>query len=138
MMGFQSAPEQLFYDFRLEDHVPDDHLLRQIDRFLDLAEFRRELNPESGIQIQAELTIVQHAIFGGNYLWFAYFCQWAQCEGRKRFKETDPDLVALAKRLRYKSPKMGARKSLSKIGRELTKAGILNEWGLPFNHKSVR
>lgn len=36
MMGEQTAPEQLFYDFCLEDHVPADHMLRQIDRFLDL------------------------------------------------------------------------------------------------------
>ena len=25
---------RFFYDFRLEDHVPTDHLLRQIDRVL--------------------------------------------------------------------------------------------------------
>ncbi len=31
MMGEQARPEQLFYDFRLDDHVPADHLLRQID-----------------------------------------------------------------------------------------------------------
>ena len=41
MMGMQAAPEQLFYDFCLEDHVPDDHLLRRIDRFLDLRMFGR-------------------------------------------------------------------------------------------------
>jgi transposase len=38
MMGTQAAPERLFYDFCLEDHVPDDHLLRCIDRFLDLGD----------------------------------------------------------------------------------------------------
>ena len=43
MMGFQSAPERLFYDFCLEDHVPADHLLRQIDGFLDLSSVRGEL-----------------------------------------------------------------------------------------------
>jgi transposase len=32
MMGGQSAPAKLFYDFDLESHVPDDHLLRQVDR----------------------------------------------------------------------------------------------------------
>ena len=31
MMGVQAAPERLFYDFCLEDHVPCDHLLRRID-----------------------------------------------------------------------------------------------------------
>ena len=45
MMGFQSAPERLFYDFCLEDHVPDDHLLRRIDAHLDLSGVRRELKP---------------------------------------------------------------------------------------------
>jgi transposase len=45
MMGTQSAPARLFYDFCLEDRVPCDHLLRRIDRFLDLASARRELRP---------------------------------------------------------------------------------------------
>ena len=42
-MGTQAAPERLFYDFCLEDHVPDDHLLRRIDRFLDLGDVRQKL-----------------------------------------------------------------------------------------------
>ena len=45
MMGIQSAPEQFFYDFCLEDHVPDDHMLRQIDPFLDIGEVRAILRP---------------------------------------------------------------------------------------------
>jgi hypothetical protein len=40
MMGMQTAPAQLFYDFC---HVPEDHLLRRIDRFLDLEKVRTEL-----------------------------------------------------------------------------------------------
>ena len=44
MMGTQATPDRLFYDFCLDDHVPADHLLRQIDRFLDLASVRRELS----------------------------------------------------------------------------------------------
>jgi hypothetical protein len=35
-MRCQAVPAQLFYDFRLDDHVPADHLLRGIDRHLDL------------------------------------------------------------------------------------------------------
>jgi transposase len=35
--------ESLFYEFRLEDHVPSDHLLRRIDRFVDCSELRRHL-----------------------------------------------------------------------------------------------
>lgn len=45
MMGVQTAPPQLFYDFCIEDHVPANHLLRQIDRFLDLESLRQELKP---------------------------------------------------------------------------------------------
>jgi len=45
MMGMQATPERLFYDFCLDDHVPADHLLRRIDRSLDLASVRQELKP---------------------------------------------------------------------------------------------
>jgi hypothetical protein len=38
MMGRQQKqPEQLFYTFQLERHVPSGHLLRQIDAILDLS-----------------------------------------------------------------------------------------------------
>src|SRR5438270_11741906 len=45
MMGRQTAPARLFYDFCLDDHVPGDHLLRRIDRFVDLGVVRSELKP---------------------------------------------------------------------------------------------
>jgi transposase len=46
MMGRQSEDQaKLFYEFCLEDRVPSDHLLRKIDRFLDLSTLRRELAP---------------------------------------------------------------------------------------------
>ena len=45
MMGSQEAAPQLFYDFRLEDHVPADHMLRGIDRFLDMSSLRAEIAP---------------------------------------------------------------------------------------------
>jgi transposase len=46
MMGQQgSGQEQLFYSFNLEAHVPQDHLLRGIDRFIDLSELREHLAP---------------------------------------------------------------------------------------------
>src|SRR6185437_9921367 len=34
MMGHQSRGEALFYYFRLEDHVPENHLLRLIDKHI--------------------------------------------------------------------------------------------------------
>ncbi len=37
--------EALFYSFSLERHVPDDHLLRKIDRFVDLSGLRAQLGP---------------------------------------------------------------------------------------------
>ena len=38
MMGpRQEAQGALFYEFSLEDHVPAEHLLRSIDRFVDLS-----------------------------------------------------------------------------------------------------
>jgi len=45
MMGRQATPERPFYDFCLDDHVPCDHLLRRIDRFVDLEGVRQELKP---------------------------------------------------------------------------------------------
>ena len=46
MMGRQEAQQApLFYAFNLEGHVPADHLLRGIDRFLDLSELHQHLAP---------------------------------------------------------------------------------------------
>jgi transposase len=43
MMGRQVEQAALFYEFSLERHVPADHLLRSIDRFVDLGALRSEL-----------------------------------------------------------------------------------------------
>ncbi len=44
MMGpRQEAQAALFYEFSLEDHVPDNHLVRLIDRFVDLTSVRAHL-----------------------------------------------------------------------------------------------
>jgi len=46
MMGERRvAQEALFYEFSLERHVPDDHWVRSIDRFVDLSEIRAHLRP---------------------------------------------------------------------------------------------
>ena len=46
MMGRRQVEQAaLFYEFSLERHVPADHLLRSIDRFVELGELRRELAP---------------------------------------------------------------------------------------------
>ena len=46
MMGHRRVEQAaLFYEFSLERHIPDDHLLRSIDRFVEFGELRRELAP---------------------------------------------------------------------------------------------
>jgi len=45
MMGQTANQDQLFYEFNLEDHIPRDHLLRGINRFLDLSTLRQHLAP---------------------------------------------------------------------------------------------
>ena len=46
MMGERRVrQEALFYEFSLERHVPETHLLRHIDRFVELDGLRRELAP---------------------------------------------------------------------------------------------
>jgi len=46
MMGERRlAQEPLFYEFDLDRHVPADHLLRAIHRFVDLSEMREHLRP---------------------------------------------------------------------------------------------
>ena len=44
MMGqLSSGQDQLFYSFNLEDRIPTNHLLRSIDRCLDLSDLRHYL-----------------------------------------------------------------------------------------------
>ncbi len=62
MMGDRLVmQESLFYQFRLDDHVPADHMLRAIDRFVDLAGLRQHLASFYSVtgrpSIDPELTI---------------------------------------------------------------------------------
>lgn len=46
MMGERQVMQgALFYEFSLEEHVPSDHMLRSIDRFMDLGDVRAHLAP---------------------------------------------------------------------------------------------
>jgi hypothetical protein len=48
MMGPQQTDQAaLFYEFSLERHVPASHMLRKIDRFVDLSVVRSELAPSA-------------------------------------------------------------------------------------------
>src|ERR687890_1739589 len=62
MMGERLVmQESLFYEFRLEDHVPSDHLLRRIDRFVDCSGLRQHLasyySPTGRPSVDPELMI---------------------------------------------------------------------------------
>ena len=45
MMGTQRVEAQLFYEFDLDAHVPPNHVLREINRFLDMGGMREKLKP---------------------------------------------------------------------------------------------
>src|SRR3984893_14760792 len=46
MMGERrTVQDELFYGFSLERHVPDNHMLRKVDRFVDLSDVRAQLGP---------------------------------------------------------------------------------------------
>jgi DNA invertase Pin-like site-specific DNA recombinase len=59
-----------------------------------------------------------------------------RCEGRKPLRETRPDVVALARKLRRRKPK-GGQLSLRAVSKELAARGYLNERGAPYAAKSV-
>tara|TARA_R110002072_G_scaffold3318_31_gene24352 strand:- start:125 stop:1465 length:1341 start_codon:yes stop_codon:yes gene_type:complete len=91
MMGRLEAQENLFYRFRIEDHVPKDHLLRKIDWLLDFDAIRHELadlyshtgrpsvDPELMLRmllvgylygIRSERRLVEEAHLNLAYRWF--------------------------------------------------------------------
>lgn len=43
MMGSQATKRELFVSVSLDEYVPEDHLLRAVDRYLDLSDFRQKL-----------------------------------------------------------------------------------------------
>ena len=52
MMGpRQEAQSALFYDFSIEDHVPGDHVLRAIDRVIDLSSVRTHLTVNRRVKV---------------------------------------------------------------------------------------
>jgi transposase len=57
----------LFYEFSLERHVPTDHLLRSVDRFVDLGTIRAQLRPrysETGRPSIARELMIRMLIIG--------------------------------------------------------------------------
>jgi transposase len=71
MMGrLDDRQQPLFYDFCLDDHVPQDHLLRQIAKVLDLSEVRQKLPPyysNTGRQSLDPELMIRMLLFGYLY-----------------------------------------------------------------------
>ena len=58
MGQLSSGQERLFYSFNLEDHIPANHLLRNIDRCLDLRHYLADFySPIGRPSIEPELMI---------------------------------------------------------------------------------
>ena len=65
MMGQHDRSETLFYYFRLEDQVPENHLLRLIDKHISFEFVRRQLKAsysETGRPSNRSRTSVAHAV----------------------------------------------------------------------------
>jgi len=90
-MGHLDNEEALFYEFSFDHHIPQDHLLRQIDRFLDFSLIRSKLSahyshtgrpsidPELMLRmllvgylygIRSERRLVEEIHFNLAYRWF--------------------------------------------------------------------
>jgi DNA invertase Pin-like site-specific DNA recombinase len=64
--------------------------------------------------------------------------QGKRVEGRKGYRETNPELVRQAKRLRRKSPKTGERRSLRQVSEELAKLGYTTRSGRQLPAEQVK
>jgi len=110
MMGRLEAREpSLFYDFCLEDHVPHDHLLRQIAKVIDLNDVRQKLaayysamgrpslDPELMIRmlligyiygIRSERRLVEEVHLNLAYRWFCGLGLKGEVPERSSFSKT--------------------------------------------------
>src|ERR1700751_3469108 len=75
MMGHQKVEQAaLFYEFSLERHVPTNHMLRSIDRFVELGELRRELSAFYStigrFGIRSERRLCEEVHLNLAYRWF--------------------------------------------------------------------
>jgi DNA invertase Pin-like site-specific DNA recombinase len=61
-----------------------------------------------------------------------------KCEGRKSLAETQPDVVALARKLYRKNPATGQRRSMRDIAEGLAAAGFVNSKGNKYQITAVR
>ena len=61
-----------------------------------------------------------------------------KCEGRKSYKELNPELVREARRLRRRNPVSGKQKSYDRVARKLLKVGCARAKGTVFVATQVK
>ena len=90
MMGSQTgSQDRLFYSFNLDEHIPQNHLLRGIDQCLDLSELRKHLvdfyshtgRPSTDPELMIRMLIVGYCYGIHTMQSKSSFC----CSRRKQF-----------------------------------------------------
>src|SRR5256886_5842073 len=86
MMGHHSRAESLFYYFRLEDQVPENHLLRLIDRHVNFEFIRAKLKdaysdagrPSIDPELLLRMLLVGYlyGVTSERNWWKSYACIW--------------------------------------------------------------
>jgi hypothetical protein len=56
----QEAQGALFYEFSIDDHIPQDHLLRSVDWFVDLSGIRQHLTSHTGRPLIGPELLIYH------------------------------------------------------------------------------
>jgi transposase len=137
MMGQQPRTESLFYYFRLQDQIPEDHLLRLIDRHVDFSFVREQLkdyyspmgrpsiDPEVLIRlllvgylygITSERRLLEEVRMHLAYRWFT----------RLGFEEEIPDHSTFSKNRHGRFRQCGVfRKVFEEIVRRCQEAGLV-------------
>ena len=137
MMGQQSRTESLFYYFRLEDQIPEDHLLRLVDRYVDFSFVRERLkdsysstgrpsiDPEVLLRlllvsylygITSERRLLEEVRMHLAYRWFT----------RLGFEQEVPDHSTFSKNRHGRFRRSGVfRKVFEEIVRRCLKAGLV-------------
>ena len=150
MMGLQTRSESLFYYFRLEDHIPEDHLLRLIDRYVDfgfvregLTSFysstgRPSIDPEVLLRlllvgylygITSERRLLEEVRMHLAYRWFT----------RLDFSQEIPDHSTFSKNRHGRFRQSGVfREVFEEIVRRCLKAGLVNGQSLAVDGTMVR
>jgi hypothetical protein len=68
MMGHKDKPQSpLFYSFSLDEVVPQDHLLRKIDRFLDRSDLRQHLASYNRLSVHLYQHINADLVAGAGF-----------------------------------------------------------------------